>query len=57
MVDVWNALGITEPSLKAKLFNIKDVPNGLKCHACAATFTNTIQKTRHFEKKAGKSVC
>ena len=42
MADVWNALGVTEPSLKQQLFNIKDVPDGLKCHSCAAVFKYTI---------------
>jgi len=42
MADIWNALGLTEPSLALKLFHIKDVPDMLKCHSCAAVFKYTI---------------
>ena len=43
--------------LHQKLYDIRDVPDSLKCHACAAVFKYGIQKTRHYEPRKGKTVC
>jgi hypothetical protein len=53
----WSLLRTSGPPLKMLLYDIRDVPDGLKCFSCAKVFPHTIAKTRHYKSKPGKMVC